>query len=165
MLSRAVALINSSASSDLLKKGFMTKLLLLSCLLLTVLYFGNRSQGVKYSSGSSDQCSDKYSEATSVKVGMTRADLIKLFEVDGGIQPILPSRYVLKSSNIIKVDVEFEVPENVKGRIIPEGLRNEMERSRDSQSKSYPKDYQFVPNEKLKIKSISKPYLESPFQD
>ena len=144
----------------------MAKLfLLLSCVLLTVLYFGNSSQAVKYSSGSSDQCSDKYSEATSIKAGMTRADLIKLFEVDGGIQSLLANRYVLKSSNIIKVDVEFEVSEIVKGRIIPDDLRDEMKTPRDSQSKTNSKDYQFVPNEKLKIKSISKPYLELPFQD
>lgn len=145
----------------------MTKLfLVLSSLLLTVFYFGSRSQEVKYSPSSSDQCSDKYSEAISIKEGMTRADLIKLFEADGGIQHrFLPSRYVLKSYNLIKVDVEFEAPENAKGRITPEDLRYEVEATADSDSKSSAKDYQFVPNEKLKIKRISKPYLEPPVQD
>lgn len=146
----------------------MTKLfLLLSSFLLTVFYFGSGSQTFKYSPTSSDQCSDKYSEAISIKEGMTRADLIKLFEVDGGIQPrFLPSRYVLKSYNLIKVDVDFEVPENAKGRIIPEDLRYEVEAaSVNSNSKSNAKEYQLVPNEKLKIKSISKPYLEPPVQD
>ena len=91
----------------------------------------------------------RYVEATSIKEGMTRADLLKAFEMDGGIQLMLPTRYVLKNSNLIKVDVEFDVP--VGNRIIPEDMRFGR---RDSDG------FQFVSNEMLKIKRISKPYLE-----
>ena len=91
----------------------------------------------------------RYFEATSIKEGMTRADLVKVFRMDGGLQPGLPNRYVLKSSNLIKVDVEFDVP--VGSRIIPEDLRFEW----GSET-----NVQFVSNDKLRIKHISKPYLE-----
>jgi hypothetical protein len=106
---------------------------------------------------------ERYFEATSIKEGMTRADLIKVFGMDGGLQPAgVPTRYVLKSSNMIKVDVEFELPEGAKGKIVPEDLRNETESpSFDADGKPVSGgNYQLVPNEKLKIKSISKPYVE-----
>lgn len=97
----------------------------------------------------------RYAEATSVKAGMTRADLMKLFRADGGLQLILPTRYVLKSSDMIKVDVEFDVPEGVNSKIVPE------DETMIPLIVTSPTDkYQVVPNEKLKIKSISKPYLE-----
>ena len=92
---------------------------------------------------------ERYVEATSIKEGMTRADLLKVFRMDGGLQPYLPNRYVLKSSNLIKVDVEFDVP--VVNRMVPEDLRFER---RDSEG------FQSVSNDKLKIKRISKPYVE-----
>ena len=97
----------------------------------------------------------RYVEATSIKEGMTRADLLKVFTMDGGIQLLLPTRYVLKSSNLIKVDVEFDVP--VGNRIIPEDLRFGR---RDSEA-----GLQFVSNDMLKIKRISKPYVEPAFID
>ena len=103
----------------------------------------------------------KYFEATSLKEGMTRAELLKVFRMDGGLQSFLPTRYVLRSSNMIKVDVEFEIPAGLKGRIIPEEFRNEMKVIEgDSTSTSAEQEYQFIANEKLKIKSISRPYVE-----
>ncbi|HEY8228736.1 MAG TPA: hypothetical protein VIG25_25950 [Pyrinomonadaceae bacterium] len=93
---------------------------------------------------------ERYFEATSIKEGMTRADLLKVFRMDGGIQLLLPTRYVLKDSNFIKVDIEFDVPAGQ--RIVPDDSRFEM---RDSSE-----NFQFVSNEKLKIKRISKPYIE-----
>jgi hypothetical protein len=97
---------------------------------------------------------ERYFEATSIKEGMTRSDLLKVFRMDGGLQPFLATRYVLKASNFIKVDVEFDVPIDAKGKILPEDLRHEMENS------SAKENYRFVTNEKLIIKSISRPYLE-----
>jgi hypothetical protein len=75
----------------------------------------------------------KYAEATSVKAGMTRADLLKVFDMDGGLQSVPATRYVLRGTTLIKVDVEFEKP--------------------------------ISSNDELKIKSISKPYLEPFFMD
>jgi hypothetical protein len=79
---------------------------------------------------------ERYFEAASIKAGMTRADLIEVFRMDGGLQLSLPTRYVLKRSNLIKVDVEFEIPAGAGSKVVPEA------------------------NDKLKIKSISRPYVE-----
>lgn len=77
---------------------------------------------------------ERYKEATSVRVGMSRAELMKVFEEDGGLQRIPASRYVLKSCPMIKVDVEFDV--------------------------EYGQAYRAKPDKEIKIKGISKPYLE-----
>jgi hypothetical protein len=82
---------------------------------------------------------ERYEEATSIKVGMTRADLKKLFYEDGGLQSVPEFRYVLKSSGLIKVDVEFDSPEGMNHRTATDEL--------------------------IHIKSISKPYLEEMFLD
>ncbi len=98
----------------------------------------------------------RYAEATSIKAGMTRADLLKLFEMDGGLQPLhIPERYTLKSCGMIKVDVKFDVPEHSQVKLVPEDLVYEQQSSPSS-----PIDYQVVSNDTLKIVSISKPYLE-----
>lgn len=96
----------------------------------------------------------RYVEATSIKEGMTRADLLKTFQMDGGLQPLLPARYVLKNSNLIKVDVEFDVP--LGNRIVPEDMRF---------GRSESEGFQFVSNDMLRIKRISKPYIEPTFID
>jgi len=93
-------------------------------------------------------------EATSIKEGMTRADLLKVFTMDGGLQLLLPTRYVLKNSNLIKVDVEFDVP--LGNRIAPEDMRF---------GRSESEGFQFVSNDMLRIKRISKPYIEPTFTD
>jgi hypothetical protein len=76
---------------------------------------------------------DRIKEAKSVTAGMSRADLLKVFEEDGGLNTIPARRYVLRSCPYIKVDVEF----NVKPR-------------------SYTRD---MPDQNLKIQNISEPYL------
>jgi len=96
----------------------------------------------------------RYVEATSIKEGMTRADLLKVFTMDGGLQLLLPTRYVLKNSNLIKVDVEFDVP--LGNRIAPEDMRF---------GRSESEGFQFVSNDMLRIKRISKPYIEPTFTD
>ena len=77
---------------------------------------------------------ERYKEARSVSVGMSRADLKRLFDEDGGLQSIPARRYVLRSCQMIKVDVEFDT--------------------------AYGRAYKVKRDEELKIKSISKPYLE-----
>jgi hypothetical protein len=77
---------------------------------------------------------ERYKEATSVRAGMSRAELMRVFEEDGGLQRIPASRYVLRSCRMIKVEVEFDV--------------------------KYGQAYKEKPDAQLKIKAISKPYLE-----
>lgn len=98
---------------------------------------------------------ERYADATSIKEGMTRKELMKLFGADGGIQPPHAQRYSLKNSGLIKVDVQFDVPDSVKLKVPEVGM------SQDSQG-----DYLFFGDEQasynglIKIKSISKPYLQ-----
>jgi hypothetical protein len=81
----------------------------------------------------------RYREATSIKEGMTVADLQKVFTEDGGLQSPQSLRYIWKSCMWIKIDVEFEIPEGV--------IR------------------QYPPNPNLRIKKVSKPYLEQMILD
>ena len=126
----------------------MTRVILsVVCALLTI----NATSGLPQPDRSDDQwLQERYFEATSITEDMTRADLLKIFRMDGGLQLLLPTRYVLKSSSLIKVDVEFDVPEG--GKVIPEDLRFEMYDLREG--------FRFVSNDKLKIKRISRPYVE-----
>jgi len=77
---------------------------------------------------------ERYKEATSIKPGMTRADLLKLFEEDGGLQTIPAGRYVLKSCRLIQIGVKFDT--------------------------AYGVNYKPTSDENLKIVEVSKPYLE-----
>lgn len=47
-------------------------------------------------------------EMQKVKVGMTRADLLKVFTTEGGLSTGLSRTYVYRGCPYIKVDVEFE---------------------------------------------------------
>ncbi len=76
----------------------------------------------------------RYEEAPSIKPGMTRADLLELFVVDGGIQRIPPMIYCLKSCKRIKIEVELDT--------------------------LYGREYQEKPDTEMKIIKISKPFLE-----
>lgn len=54
-------------------------------------------------------------EIETIKVGMTRLDLLKVFKEEGGISTRTWRRYVYRDCPYIKVDVEFEPvgePEN-----------------------------------------------------
>jgi hypothetical protein len=57
-------------------------------------------------------------EMESVKVGMTRADLLRVFKEEGGISTRTQQRYVYRNCPYIKVDVEFEMVDNVENKII-----------------------------------------------
>jgi hypothetical protein len=83
---------------------------------------------------------ERMEEAHSIKVGMSRAELLKVFDPDGGRDLIPPIRYVLDSCSLIKVDVQFEIPKGTPIAHLP-------------------------PDNELKITSISKPYLEPMFMD
>ena len=51
---------------------------------------------------------ERYKEAKSIKPGMTRAELLKLFWPNGGIQTPTAQSYTLKSCPLIKLDVSFD---------------------------------------------------------
>ena len=76
-------------------------------------------------------------EMKKIKVGMIRADLLKVFVTEGGISTPGDRTYVYRECPYIKVDVEFEPlgSRDVEGRVTSET------------------------NEDV-IKKISKPYLE-----
>jgi|SRR5436853_5325851 hypothetical protein len=98
------------------------------------------SPGQVASSPSPDQwLQDKYREATSIKAGMSREDLLKVFMEDGGLNTIPATRYVLRSCHLIKVEVAFNT--------------------------EYGQAYKEKPDRELKIGRISKPYLENMFID
>jgi len=52
--------------------------------------------------------SKSLASAQTIKMGMTRRDLLTLFKEDGGVQSIKSKRYVYKQCPIIKVDVSFQ---------------------------------------------------------
>ena len=82
---------------------------------------------------------ERLHEATSVREGMSRADLLKVFEEDGGLQRIPAGRYVLKSCRLIQVEVDFAT--------------------------RYGREYRPVPDAELRITKISAPYLAYPAVD
>ncbi len=84
--------------------------------------------------------SDSLREMKTIRVGETRAGLLKVFTTEGGLSTGLRRTYVYRQCPYIKVVVEFEAvgrpAQDVEGRV----TLNEDNRDR--------------------IKSISKPYLE-----
>jgi hypothetical protein len=82
---------------------------------------------------------ERYAEATSIKPGMSRADLLRFFEEDGGLQSIPATRYMLKSCNMIQIEVKFDT--------------------------EYGQAYKEKPDADLKITKVSQPYLKYPSMD
>jgi hypothetical protein len=79
-------------------------------------------------------------EIQTIKVGMTRADLLKVFTTEGGLSSGLNRTYVFRGCPFIKVDVEFDpVGRPARDR---EGRVTLVEANKDV------------------IKKISKPYLD-----
>ncbi|HBB94910.1 MAG TPA: hypothetical protein DC054_05925 [Blastocatellia bacterium] len=76
---------------------------------------------------------ERYKEAISIKPGMSRADLIKLFDEDGGVQMSVATRYVLKSCRLIQIEVKFN---------------------------AYGDDFRAIPAKDLKIMEVSRPFLQ-----
>ena len=79
-------------------------------------------------------------EMQKIKVGMTRADLLKVFTTEGGLSTGLDRTYVYRECPYIKVDVEFE----------PVGRP-----ARDGEGR-----VTLVETDEDVIKKISKPYLD-----
>jgi hypothetical protein len=79
-------------------------------------------------------------ETSAIKPGMTRADLMKVFEQEGGLSTGLRRTYVSHQCPYIKVDVEFEAV----GR---------PDRDQEGRVTS-------IEDERDLIKRISKPYLD-----
>jgi len=84
-------------------------------------------------------------EMEKIRVGMTRADLLKVFTTEGGLSTGLNRRYVYRECPYIKVDVEFE----------PVGRP-----ARDAQGR-----VTLIEADGDVIKGISKPYLERGITD
>jgi len=74
-----------------------------------------------------------------IQVGMTRADVEKLFVSDGGISTLYRQTYVFRDCPYIKIDVEFAATEQ-NGRPSPEHSQD-------------------------RITAVSKPYLAQPGAD
>lgn len=78
-------------------------------------------------------------EAQTIKVGMSKAELMKIFEPDGGLQPGgWSGRFSLRSCPFIMINVQFRPP--------------------DSSNPAPPDD-------KMLIAKVSEPYLEPPALD
>ena len=64
---------------------------------------------------------DSLIEMKTIKVGMTRADLLKVFDTEGGLSTGLNRTYVYRKCPLIKVDVEFQPvgrpARDAKGRV------------------------------------------------
>ena|ERR1043165_696262 len=64
---------------------------------------------------------DSLIEMKTIKVGMTRADLLKVFTTEGGLSTGLNRTYVYRKCPLIKVDVEFQPvgrpARDAKGRV------------------------------------------------
>lgn len=53
-------------------------------------------------------------EVQQLKVGMSRADVLKIFATEGGLASMGARTYVYRSCPYIKIDVEFETAEGAK---------------------------------------------------
>jgi hypothetical protein len=51
---------------------------------------------------------DRIKEAKSIETGISRTALLKLFDVEAGLQQMLPTRYILKSCPEIHIEVTFD---------------------------------------------------------
>ena len=97
-------------------------------------------QGPPKSQAQTDWIAHSLKEMQTVKVNMTRADLLKIFTAEGGISTGLNRTYVYRKCQLIKVDVEFE----------PVGRP-----ARDAEGR-----VTLVEANEDVIKKVSKPYLE-----
>ncbi|MFL6229621.1 MAG: hypothetical protein ACJ741_12675 [Pyrinomonadaceae bacterium] len=79
-------------------------------------------------------------EMRTIKAGMTRADLLKVFAQEGGLSTRTHERFVYRHSQLIHVDVEFEAGSSPG----------------DAENKESAHD---------KIRTISRPYLDNVITD
>ena len=97
------------------------------------------AQSPQKSQAPTEWIANSLKEIQKITVGMTRADLLKLFTTEGGLSTGLTRTYVYRECFYIKVDVEFEPvrrsARNADGRVT------------------------LVESEDDVIRKISKPYL------
>jgi hypothetical protein len=88
----------------------MNKLaLMFTASVLVLLTFSTApAQSPQKPQGATEWIADSLREIQKIKVGMTRADLLKIFTTEGGISAGLQRTYVYRECPYIKVDVEFE---------------------------------------------------------
>jgi hypothetical protein len=98
------------------------------------------AQSSQKSQSQTEWIASSLKEMQKIKVGMTRADLLKVFTTEGGLSTGLNRTYVYRGCSYIKVDVEFE----------PVGRP-----ARDTEGR-----VTLVEANEDVIKRISKPYLE-----
>ncbi|HZS47761.1 MAG TPA: hypothetical protein VFC63_22015 [Blastocatellia bacterium] len=65
------------------------------------------SENYQESESNTQWIASSLKQMQTVKVGMTRADLLKVFTTEGGLSTGLQRTYVYKQCRYIKVDVEF----------------------------------------------------------
>jgi hypothetical protein len=106
------------------------------CVLITAAFTTNRSVSASGESDHEKWVASALREMQSVKVGMKRSDLKKVFATEGGLAQTTHRTYVYKGCAYFKADVEF---------------------SHDSSSGTG--------EENDRITSISTPYLAWPIQD
>jgi hypothetical protein len=98
------------------------------------------AQSPQKSPGQTEWIAHSLKEMQKIEVGMTRANLLKVFTTEGGLSTSLNRTYVYRDCSYIKVDVEFEAV----GRP-----------SRDADGR-----VTLVESNQDVIKKISKPYLD-----
>lgn len=79
-----------------------------SLLVLSVTVAGPPAQSSQASKVQTEWIANSLKEIQKIKVGMTRADLLKVFTTEGGLSTGLNRTYVYRECPYIKVDVEFE---------------------------------------------------------
>ena len=89
--------------------------------------------------GHSEWVAESLKTIQTIRIGMTRRDLLKLFTLEGGISTRTTRTYVFRECPYIKVDVGFEPVGSPQDKLL-----------------EYPED---------RITRISKPYLEQSVTD
>lgn len=123
---------------NVMRKVALTLAASLFALMLTV--SASSVQNIQQSQEHTQWIAKSLQEIQSIKVGMTRADLLRVFTTEGGLSTGLNRTYVYRECPLIKVDVEFEPvgrpARDVEGRVTLSEADEDV------------------------IKKISKPYLE-----
>ena len=88
----------------------MKRLILISVVSLAMftVIIASSTQTPRQTRGHSEWVAQSLSAIETIKVGMTRRDLLKLFTVEGGISNRTMRTYVFRECPYIKVDVTFE---------------------------------------------------------
>ena len=85
-----------------------TLMLLFACCLVSFVAEGILPSARSGADEHTEWIAKSLKEIETVKVGMTRGDLLKVFTEEGGISTRTWRRYVYRECRYIKVDVEFE---------------------------------------------------------